>query len=158
MIRTHMIGGKESGGGGGSHGKYKTLKKIIQTWNVLRPKSTNRNTNNKKKTNYKQILLCNIRYIVYRSIKQFLDRFFIFKTQIQIKALTKKSSLYQLSWSPFKLCRVRIGSKLLYESTSPAVFPLTASGTFDKRIQIQLSCTVHWIINACADWIASIGL
>ncbi len=37
----------------GSHGKYKTLKKIIQTWNVLRPKSTNRNTNNKKKTNYK---------------------------------------------------------------------------------------------------------
>lgn len=39
--------------GEGSHGKYKTLKKIIQTWNVLRPKSTNRNTNNKKKTNYK---------------------------------------------------------------------------------------------------------
>lgn len=53
MIRTHMIGGKESGRGEGSHGKYKTLKKIIQTWNVLRPKSTNRNTNNKKKTNYK---------------------------------------------------------------------------------------------------------
>lgn len=27
MIRTHMIGGKESGRGEGSHGKYKTLKK-----------------------------------------------------------------------------------------------------------------------------------
>lgn len=53
MIRTHMIGGKESGRWGGVTWKIQNIEKNYTNMERVKTKSTNRNTNNKKKTNYK---------------------------------------------------------------------------------------------------------